>query len=108
MTVLEVIRLLRESRGDVPIPSGRSKRRIAQILAAEVSLSEESVPKETTGTENLSLHGTRVITVRTWQPGTHMLVTFLWDRVRSEERVACGEFAIGAELSGQVQAAWGT
>ena len=59
-----------------PIPSRRSERRIAQILAAEISLSEEPVPKETTVTENVSLHGARVITVRPWQTGTRLMVAF--------------------------------
>jgi hypothetical protein len=85
-----------------PIPSGRSEGRIPQILAAEVSLSEESVPKETAVTENVSLHGARVTTVRPWQSGTRVLVTFLWDGVLSEGKVAychrkgSGGFAIGS------------
>ena len=93
------------------IPSRRSERRILQILAAEISSSDESVPKETTVTENVSLHGARVITVWPWQTGTRLLVTFLWDGVRSEGRVTycqrkkSGGFAIGVELSGQLQAA---
>ena len=92
------------------IPSRRSERRIPQILAAEISNSEESVPKETTITENVSLHGARVITVWPWQKGTRLLVTFLWDGVRSEGRVTYCQrkgsgFAIGVELSGQLQAA---
>jgi len=60
------------------IRSRRSERHIPQILAAEISNSEESVPKEATVTENVSLHGARVITVWPWQTGTRLLVTFLW------------------------------
>ena len=93
-----------------PIPSRRSERRIPQLLAAEISLSEESVPKETTVTENVSLHGARVITVRPWQTGTRLMVAFLGDGVRSEGRVTYCQrkgsgFAIGVELSGHLQAA---
>ena len=93
-----------------PIPSGRSERRNPRILAAEVSLPEESVPKEMTVTENVSLHGARVTVARPWRPGTRVLVAFLWDGVRSEGRVTYCQrkgsgFAIGAELSGQLQAA---
>jgi hypothetical protein len=86
---------------------GRSGRRISQILAAELSRPNESVPKEMTFTENVSPRGVRVATVRRWQPGTRVLVTFLRNGVRSEGRVAyCqrkekGDFAIGVELSGQ-------
>ena|SRR5882762_5719554 len=97
-----------------PIPSGRSERRIPQVLAAQVSLSEESVPKETTVTGNVSLQGARVTTVRPGQAGTRVLVTFLWAGVRSERRVAycqrkeSGDFANGVELSGTWKAASGT
>jgi hypothetical protein len=88
---------------------GRSGRRISQILAAKLSCRDESVPKEMTFTENVSTRGARVTTVRRWQPGTRALVTFLRNGVRSEGRVAycqrkeSGDFAIGVELSGQLQ-----
>jgi hypothetical protein len=67
-------------------------------------------PRKTTVTENVSLHGARVITVRPWQTATHLMAAFLWDGVRSESRVNdCQRkgsgFAIGVELSGQLQAA---
>ena len=91
-----------------PVPTsrsdGRSEKRIPQILAAEISISEESVPKEMTVTENLSLHGARVTTVRRWLPETRVLVTVLRDSLQSEGRVVyCqrkggGTFAIGIEL----------
>jgi hypothetical protein len=85
---------------------GRSGRRIPQILAAELSDPDKSVPKEMTLTENVSLHGARVVTVRRWLPETRVLVTFLRNGLRSEARVAycqrkeTGGFAIGVELSG--------
>jgi hypothetical protein len=59
--------------------------------------------------ENVSTRGARVTTVLGWRPGTRVLVTFLRNGVRSEGRVAyCqhkenDDFAIGVELSGQVQ-----
>jgi hypothetical protein len=71
------------------------------------------VPKETTVTENVSLHGARVTTVRPWQPGTRVLVTFLGDGVRSEGRVAycqrkqSGDFGNGVELSGHMESCLG-
>src|SRR6266851_9240719 len=93
------------------VPTSRSGRRISQVLAAELSCPDESVPKEMTFTENVSIRGARVTTVRRWQTGTRVLVTFLRNGVRSEGRVAycqrkeTGGFAIGVELSGQLQAA---
>jgi len=83
---------------------GRSGRRIPQILAAELSDPDKSVPKEMTFTENMSLHGARVATVRRWLPETRVLVTFLRNGLRSEGRVVycqrkgSGTFAIGIEL----------
>jgi len=83
---------------------GRSGRRIPQILAAELSDPDKSVPKEMTFTENMSLHGARVATLRRWLPETRVLVTFLRNGLRSEGRVVycqrkgSGTFAIGIEL----------
>ena len=88
---------------------GRFGRRIPKRLTAELSRPGESVPKETTITENVSTRGARVTTVRRWQRGTRVLLTFLRDGVRSEGRVAycqrkeSGEFAIGVELPAQFQ-----
>ena len=92
---------------------GRSERRISQILAAELSCPDESVPKEMTFTENVSIRGARLTTVRRWQPGTRVLVTFHRNGVRSEGRVAyCqrnggGDFAMGVDLSRQIQTRMG-
>jgi hypothetical protein len=88
---------------------GRSERRISQILAAGLSCPDESLPKEMTFTENVSIRGARLTTVRRWHPGTRVLVTFHRNGVRSEGRVAycqrngSGDFAIGVDLSRQVQ-----
>jgi len=91
-----------------PVPTsrsdGRSGRRIPQTLAAELSDADKSVPKEMTFTENMSLHGARVATLRRWLPETRVLVTFLRNGLRSEGRVVycqrkgSGTFAIGIEL----------
>jgi len=96
-----------------PVPTrrsdGRSVKRIPQILAAELSCPGEPVPKEITFTENVSTRGARVTTVRRWQPGTRVLVTFLRDGVPSQgrivycQRVESGNFALGLELPWQVQ-----
>jgi hypothetical protein len=88
---------------------GRSERRIPKRMAAELSRPDESVSKEMTFTENVSSRGVRVTTVRSWQPGTRVLVNFPQDRVRSQgrivycQRVELGNFALGLELPWQVQ-----
>jgi hypothetical protein len=96
-----------------PVPTrrsdGRSERRIAKRLAAELSRPDESVPKEMTFTENVSPRGVRVTTVQRWQPGTRVLLTFPQNGIRSQgtivycERVQSGNFALGLELPWQVQ-----
>src|SRR5258706_10985490 len=91
------------------VPTSRSGRRFSQVRAAELSCPDESVPQEVTFTENVSIRGAGVTTVRRWQPGTRVLVTFHRNGVRSEGKVAycqrneSGDFAIGVELSGLVQ-----
>ena len=88
---------------------GRSERRIPKRLAAELSRPDETVSREMTFTENVSPRGARVTTVRRWQPGTRVLVSFPQNRVRSQgrvvycERVELGNFALGLELPWQVQ-----
>jgi len=96
-----------------PVPTrrsdGRSERRLSKILAAELSRLDESVPKEMTFTENVSPRGVRVTTVRRWQPGTRVLVTFPQNGIRSKgrivycRRVESGNFALGIEVPWQVQ-----
>ena len=116
------------TRGILPVPEapgfmaasvptrrsdGRSEGRIPKRMAAELARPSESVPKEMTFTENVSIRGARLTTVRRWQPGTRVLVTFLRNGVRSEGKVAycqrkeTGDFAIGVELSGQLQSGMG-
>ena len=93
---------------------GRFGKRTPKRLTAELSRPDESVPKEMTFTENVSTRGARVTTVRRWRPGTRVLVTFLRNGVRSEGRVAycqrkeSGDFAIGVDLSGQLQSRMGS
>ena len=90
-------------------PDGRSERRIPKRLAAELSRPDESVSREMTSTENVSPRGVRVTTVRPWQPGTRVLVTFPQNSVRSQgrivycQRVELDNFALGLELPWQVQ-----
>jgi hypothetical protein len=88
---------------------GRSERRIAKILTAELSRPDKAGPREMTFTENVSPRGVRVTTARRWQPGTRVLVTFPQNDVRTQgrivycQRVESGNFALGLELPWQVQ-----
>jgi hypothetical protein len=88
---------------------GRFERRIPKRLPAELSGQDESVSREMTFTENVSPRGVRVTSVRRWQPGTRVQVTFPQNSVRSQgrivycQRVELGNFALGLELPRQVQ-----
>jgi len=65
---------------------GSIRRRIPQILPAELSRADESGLKEMTSTENVSPQGVRVTTVRRWQTGTsRAALLFSGTGVRSEE-----------------------
>jgi hypothetical protein len=82
----------------------RCERRILKIQAAELSCPDESASKERTFTENVSPRGVRITTMRRWQPGSHVLVTFLPNGVPFQGTVAycqreeSGTFAAGLEL----------
>ena len=92
-----------------PVPTRRSEKRIAKILAAELWRPDESVPQERTFTENVSPRGVRVTAVQRWQPGTRVLLTFPQNGIQSQgrivycQRVESGNFALGLELPWQVQ-----
>jgi hypothetical protein len=96
---------------DVPTrrPNRRSERRIPKRLAVELLDIDESVPKEMTFTENVSPRGVCVTTVRRWQPGTRVLLTFAQHGIRSQGSVVyclcteSGNFALGLELPWEVQ-----
>ncbi len=87
----------------------RSERRIPKILTAELSRPDAPGPREMTFTENVSPRGVRVTTVRHWQPGTRVQVTFLRNGVQSQgrivycQRVESGNFALGLELPWEVE-----
>ena len=84
---------------------GRSKIRMPKRLAAELSHPDGPVRKEMTFTENVSPRGVRVTTVKRWQPGICVLVSFPRDgiviqgRVIYCQRIQNGDFAVRLELS---------
>jgi PilZ domain len=93
----------------MPVPTGRFEKRIARAVSVEVRSEGEGMPKERTLTENVSPHGARVLMEREWQPGQHVLLISPKEGVRSRaqivycERVAQSRFAVGLELSEEVE-----
>ncbi len=100
---------LRQLGETMPVPTGRFEKRIARAVTIEVCPQNEPMLKERTLTENVSPHGARVLMQREWQPGQHVLLIFPKEGVRSRaqivycERVAQSRFAVGLELSEEVE-----
>jgi PilZ domain len=100
---------LERSGETMPVPTGRFEKRIARALSVEIRPEDEGMPKEKTLTENVSPHGARVLMEREWRPGQHVLLVSPKEGVRSRahivycERVAQSGFAVGLELSEEVE-----
>ncbi len=88
----------------MPPPARRIESRTPTIVAVELSILDEPLTMEIASTENISLHGARVVTRRRWQPNDRVLVHSLRGDVGSQARVVYCEalqknaFAIGLEL----------
>ncbi len=95
------------------LPSGRTERRIARVVAVELSPLDASLPPETTVTENVSPHGARVVTKQRWRPEERVLLKSVRGGLRLQARVVyCQQlpsnaFAIGLGLFGPIRE-WGT
>ncbi len=89
----------------MPVPTGRTEKRIARAVAVEVYLPTVATLEERTRTENVSLHGARVLTEREWGPGQKVTVFFpsegVWARgdIVYCQRLSERKFAAGLELS---------
>ena len=86
---------------------GRLEKRI--LIAVSVYLASAKEPRcgEKTLTENVSLHGARVVTKHHWQPGEQSLITPLAGEfarrpavVVYSEALANGHFCVGLEFPG--------
>jgi len=87
------------------LPTGRMEKRSVRAVAVELSSQELSHAPETTFTENVSLHGARVVTKQLWRVGDRALVKSLeGDYFRSQARVTYCQrlpnnaLAVGLEL----------
>jgi hypothetical protein len=93
----------------MPVPTGRFEKRIPRAVSVEIRPEDEGMPKEGTLTENVSLHGARVLMNREWRPGQHVLLISpkegVWSRAQIVycERVAQSRFAVGLELLEEVK-----
>ena len=95
------------------LPTGRMEKRSARAVAVELSRPELSHAPETTFTENVSLHGVRVVSKQPWRIGDRLLVKSLEGDFRSQaqvmycQRLPNNALAVGLELFTPVEE-WGS
>jgi hypothetical protein len=93
----------------MPVPTGRTEKRIARAVTIEIRPEDEGMPEERTLTENVSAHGARVLMDREWRPGQQVMVISPREGVRARgqivycEVLAGSRFAVGLELSVRVE-----
>jgi len=87
---------------------GRLEKRIPIAVPVYLASAKEPRCGEKTLTENVSLHGARVVTEHHWQPGEQPLITPLTDEfarrpatVVYSEPLANGHFGVGLEFPGR-------
>jgi len=86
-TVLCVLNLRASSERQMGLPTGRMEKRSARAVAVELSRPDLSHAPETTFTENVSLHGVRVVTNQRWRVGDRPLVKYLEGDFQSQAQV---------------------
>jgi hypothetical protein len=88
----------------MPVPTGRTQRRIAKEVVVELARPGSSPIRETALPENVSSRGMRVATEHVWGPGERVLLSAPEAGVCTEARIVYCEqleskrFAIGLEL----------
>jgi PilZ domain-containing protein len=81
----------------------RTQKRTPATAALQVSSAKQPFITELAFTENVSLHGVRVVTVRAWKPGEHVIVKSYHGRFQSRATViychnlAKTRYAVGLE-----------
>jgi hypothetical protein len=95
--------------------TSRIERRIARVVAVQLSTIAASRIVETTFTENVSAHGARIVTTQRWQPQECVLLKSLQSDFQSQARVvyckllSSNAFAVGLDLfssTGEWRKAW--
>src|SRR5882672_3645971 len=92
----------------MPADTQRIQKRTPATVALQISSAQQPFITELTFTENVSLHGVRVVTERAWKPGERVLVKSYHGSIQSLARVIycyrlAGErHAVGLELRSAV------
>ena len=86
----------------------RTQKRTPATVALQVSSATRPFITELVFTENFSLHGVRVVTVRAWKPGERVIVKSYHGSIQSRAKViychhlAKKRYAVGLELHSAV------
>ena len=86
----------------------RTQKRTPATVALQVSSAKQPLITELAFTENVSLRGVRVVTVRAWKPGERVIVKSYHGSIQSRARViychhlAKKRYAVGLELHSAV------
>jgi hypothetical protein len=92
----------------MPTDGQRIQKRNTATVALQVSSAKQPFITELVFTENISLHGVRVVTQRVWNPGERVIVKSYHGSIQSRARVIyChrlgnARYAIGLELHSAV------
>jgi PilZ domain len=92
----------------MPTDGKRIQKRTPATVALQISSAKQPFITELAFTENLSLHGVRVVTGRAWKPGERVIVKSYHGTIQSPGKViyclqlAKARYAVGLELHAAV------
>jgi hypothetical protein len=88
----------------MPTEGKRIQKRAATSVALQISSARQPLITELAFTENVSLHGVRIVTKRPWKPEERVIVKSGQGRIQSRAKViycqelAGARYAVGLEL----------
>ena len=86
------------------MPTERIQKRTPATVALQISSAKQPFITELAFTENLSLHGVRLVTGRAWEPGERVVVKSYHGSIQSRAKViychqlAEARYAVGLEF----------
>src|SRR5882757_2054422 len=92
----------------MPTDCERSQKRTRATVALQIASAGQPFITELAFTENVSLHGVRVVTERAWKPGERVIVKSFHGSIQSVAKViycyrlAETRYAVGLELHSAV------
>ena len=92
----------------MPTDRQRIQKRTHASVALQISSAEQPFITELAFSENVSLHGVRVVTERAWKPGERVIVKSYHGSIQSPAKViycyrlAEARYAVGLELRSAV------